>query len=74
MNSENQTQEKFNQMIEEMGKMLKVVNSSLMDPKDYDFEKYDEIEELYDLLNHKGKLTVAETNAFIDELKKYRKQ
>ncbi|KAB8138707.1 DUF1128 family protein [Gracilibacillus oryzae] len=73
MTSEKKTRESFNQMIDEMGIMLQVVNSSIMDPKDYDYEKYDEVEELYDLLKQKGRLTVAETNAFIDELKKYRK-
>ncbi|SER05615.1 Uncharacterized protein YfkK, UPF0435 family [Gracilibacillus ureilyticus] len=73
MSKKTRSHENFNQMIEEMGRMLQVVNSSLMDPKDYDFEKFDEIEELHALLKHKGKLTVAETNAFIEELKNYRK-
>ncbi|SHN15803.1 Uncharacterized protein YfkK, UPF0435 family [Gracilibacillus kekensis] len=73
MNLEERTEENLAHIIHEMGRMLQVVNESIMDPKDYDINKYDELKGLYDLLKQKGKLTVAETQAFIAELKNYRK-
>lgn len=73
MNLEEKSEENLAYIIEEMGKMLQVVNDSIMDPKDYDIDSYHELKSLYDLLKQKGKLTVPETNAFIEELSKYRK-
>ncbi|GAB2561610.1 DUF1128 family protein [Gracilibacillus alcaliphilus] len=73
MNLEEKSKENLEYLIHEMGKMLQVVNEALMQPKDYKLENYTELKELYDLLEYKGQLTVAETHAFIDELKKYRK-
>ncbi|WP_066193968.1 MULTISPECIES: DUF1128 domain-containing protein [Gracilibacillus] len=73
MSLEEQTQENLTYIIREMGKMLQVVNDSIMNPDDYHLENYAELKELYDLLKQKGQLTVAETHAFIDELKNYRK-
>ncbi|MFC4387369.1 DUF1128 family protein [Gracilibacillus marinus] len=65
-------EDNFEFMINEMAKMLNVVNASLLDPKHYKLENYEEIKSLYDLLKMKGGLTVAETNAFIEELKTHR--
>jgi len=73
VNLEEKSEENLGYIIESMGKMLQVVNESIMDPKDYDINYYDELKSLYDLLQQKGKLTVAETQAFIEELRQYRK-
>ncbi|WP_338079265.1 DUF1128 domain-containing protein [Aquibacillus halophilus] len=67
------TQENLETMINEMASMLQVVNRSIMDPEDYDLEKYDELKSLYDLLKQKGQLSVAETQAFVQELANIRK-
>ncbi|WP_163536766.1 DUF1128 family protein [Gracilibacillus sp. YIM 98692] len=68
-----QSEENLETIIQEMAKMLQVVNTSIMDPKDYDIKHYKELKSLYDLLKHKQQLTVAETQAFIEELRQYRK-
>ncbi|MFD2655288.1 MULTISPECIES: DUF1128 domain-containing protein [Gracilibacillus] len=73
MNLEEKSEENLAHIIHEMGRMLQVVNDSIMDPKDYDLDNYEELKSLYDLLQQKGKLTVAETQAFIAELREYRK-
>ncbi len=73
MNLEQKSEENLEYIVHEMGRMLQVVNESIMDPKDYDINHYEELKSLYDLLNQKGKLTVAETQAFIAELRQYRK-
>ncbi|MCT2534492.1 DUF1128 domain-containing protein [Aquibacillus koreensis] len=62
------TQENLEVIINEMATMLQVVNRSIMDPEDYDIEKYDELKSLYDMLKQKGQLSVAETQAFVQEL------
>ncbi|UOQ85540.1 DUF1128 domain-containing protein [Gracilibacillus salinarum] len=73
MHLEEKTEENLAYIIQEMGRMLQVVNDSIMNPDDYDMKHYDELKELYDLLKQKGGLTVAETQAFITELRQYRK-
>jgi uncharacterized protein YfkK (UPF0435 family) len=73
LNLEEKSEENLAHIIHEMGRMLQVVNDSIMDPKDYDLDNYEELKSLYDLLQQKGKLTVAETQAFIAELREYRK-
>jgi uncharacterized protein YfkK (UPF0435 family) len=67
------TKENLEVLINEMANLLQVVNRSIMDPEDYDLDKYDELKSLYDLLKLKGQLSVAETQAFIEELAAIRK-
>ncbi|GAE91663.1 hypothetical protein JCM21714_616 [Gracilibacillus boraciitolerans JCM 21714] len=73
MNLEEKSEQNLEYIIYNMGKMLQVVNDSIMNPKDYDLNNYEELKALYDLLKQKGKLTVAEIQAFIAELRQYRK-
>ncbi|MBM7571791.1 DUF1128 domain-containing protein [Aquibacillus albus] len=67
------TKENLAFIINEIADHLKVVNRSIMDPDDYDLEKYDELKSLYDLIKQKGQLSVAETQAFVEELASSRK-
>ncbi|WP_138414896.1 DUF1128 domain-containing protein [Aquibacillus sediminis] len=67
------TEENLEFIINELASMLQVVNRSIMDPEDYDISKYDELKSLYDMLKQKGSLSVAETQAFIQELSSIRK-
>jgi len=61
-------------ILKEMSKKLQVANAdSLMNPDDYNLDGYEELKSLYGLLVSKNKLTVSETHAFIDELRKHRK-
>ncbi|WP_053219697.1 DUF1128 domain-containing protein [Virgibacillus senegalensis] len=60
-------------IIDNMAKKLQVVNRTIMNPEDYDIEKYQELKSLHDMLEHKGQLSVAETQAFIQELADHRK-
>ncbi|MDC3423608.1 DUF1128 domain-containing protein [Aquibacillus sp. 3ASR75-11] len=67
------TEENLKIIIDEIAARLQVVNRSIMDPKDYNLSKYDEIKSLYDLIKQKGHLSVAETQAFKQELATMRK-
>lgn len=73
MDLSKQSQENLEFILQELGKKLGVVNQILIEPKDYDIEKYDDLKDLYDMINQKGKLSISETQAFIDELRRVRK-
>ncbi|MDC3416425.1 DUF1128 domain-containing protein [Aquibacillus salsiterrae] len=73
MNLNDASKENLDFIINEMAELLKVVNRSIMDPDDYDLAKYNELKSLYDLIKQKGQLSVAETQAFVQELAASRK-
>ena len=66
-------QENLEVIINDMADKLQVVNRSLMDPEDYDLDKYEEIKSLHDIIEMKGQLSVSEIQAFVQELGQYRK-
>ncbi|SDQ61424.1 Uncharacterized protein YfkK, UPF0435 family [Virgibacillus subterraneus] len=73
MNLENPSQENLKFILDELAEMLNVVNRTIMDPEDYDLEKYEDIKFMYDMITQKGQLSASETQAFIDELRSVRK-
>ncbi|WP_186577500.1 DUF1128 domain-containing protein [Aquibacillus kalidii] len=72
MNLNEPSKENLAFIINEMASLLQVVNRSILDPEDYNIEKYEELKSLYDLLKQKGQLSVAEIQAFVQELAAYR--
>ncbi|MGP4106952.1 DUF1128 domain-containing protein [Virgibacillus sp. L01] len=73
MNLENPSQENLKFILDELAEMLNVVNRTIMDPEDYDLDKYEDIKFMYDMIKQKGQLSASETQAFIDELRSVRK-
>ncbi|WP_042144888.1 DUF1128 domain-containing protein [Paucisalibacillus sp. EB02] len=73
MNLEKPTKENLAIMLNDLAERLSVVNRSLLDPEDYDLTKYEDIKFLYDMIIKKGNLSVSETQAFIEELRRVRK-
>ncbi|SFF70037.1 Uncharacterized protein YfkK, UPF0435 family [Halobacillus alkaliphilus] len=73
MNLEEPTRENLEFIINDMADRLQVVNRTIMDPDDYDLEKYDEIKELHDIVQMKGQLSVSEIQTFVQELGRFRK-
>ncbi|WP_407267988.1 DUF1128 domain-containing protein [Radiobacillus sp. PE A8.2] len=74
MNLNEATKENLSFIINDMADHLQVVNRSIMDPEDYDLEKYDELKSLHDLIKQKGRLSVSETEAFVQELASNRRK
>ncbi|GEN44886.1 DUF1128 domain-containing protein [Alkalibacillus haloalkaliphilus] len=74
MNLNEPTYENLEYIIEELAKQLQVLNASILKPEDYDLDHYHDIKDIYDMLSAQGQVSVAEINAIITELKKYRKQ
>ena len=73
MSLEQATQENLKILLEQLGDRLGVANKVLLDEKDYDINRYEDIKFLHDHVMTSGKLSPSETNAFIDELKSVRK-
>lgn len=60
-------------ILNELADCLKVANRALLDPEDYDLDKYEDLKFMYDMVVQKGQLSASETQAFIDELRTVRK-
>lgn len=73
MSLEKPTKENLATILQGLSERLGVVNRSLMDPDDYDLDKYDELKFMYDTIMQKGHLSASETKAFIEELRAVRK-
>lgn len=74
MNLNEPTSENLSYMINELATKLQVVNRGLMDPEDYDMKHFEEIKDLFDMVQHKDQLSVSEIQAIVGELGKYRKK
>ncbi|MCD5322653.1 MULTISPECIES: DUF1128 domain-containing protein [Pontibacillus] len=73
MDLSNPTNENLVFMINTLAEQLQVVNRGLMDPEDYDIQHYDDIKDMYDMVQmKKGQLSVSELQAVVGELGKYR--
>lgn len=59
-------------ILNELSQKLNVANRILMDEKHYDLKKYNDLKGLYDMILNRDHLTLAETDAFIDELRHIR--
>lgn len=68
-----QSKENLAFMLQELGKKLGIANQIIIKPEDYDLDRYHDLKDLYDMVNQRGKLTVSETEAFIQELRSVRK-
>jgi uncharacterized protein YfkK (UPF0435 family) len=73
MQLEQASEENLAILINTIADRLSVVNRSIMQPEDYQLEKYQDIKDLYDHIEAQGQLSVYETEAFIQELARYRK-
>jgi len=73
MNLETPSPENLKYLLEQLGKKLGVANRVLLDEKDYDLNRYEDIKFLYEHVVRAGNLSPAEAHAFIDELRAVRK-
>ncbi|BAM47661.1 MAG: DUF1128 domain-containing protein [Amphibacillus sp.] len=73
MNLSEANQKNLAYMLDSIGKQLDVANPSLLDPEDYNIDKYDDLKWLYDFVVNKNNISIAEKEAFIEELATIRK-
>ncbi|GAA4063377.1 MAG TPA: DUF1128 domain-containing protein [Bacilli bacterium] len=60
-------------LLEKIGEKLDVANTSLLDPEDYNINKYDDLKWLYDYVSDKSVISISEKEAFVEELAAIRK-
>ncbi|MET3682105.1 uncharacterized protein YfkK (UPF0435 family) [Alkalibacillus flavidus] len=73
MNLNEATEDNLHYIIEDLASELQVLNAALLKPGDYDLDHYHDIKDIYDMVKAQGQVSVAEINAIITELSKYRK-
>ncbi|MBP2256167.1 uncharacterized protein YfkK (UPF0435 family) [Virgibacillus campisalis] len=60
-------------ILNELADHLTIANRAIMDPDDYDLNKYEDLKFMYDVVKQKGQLSVSESQAFVEELRAVRK-
>jgi len=73
MGLDNPSEENLSYILEALADKLSVANRALLDPEDYDLDKYDDLKFMYDMVISKGNLSASEIQAFINELRDVRK-
>jgi len=67
------SQENLTYILTQIGEKLSIANPALLDVKDYDLSKYDDLKWLYEHIKNKETLSISETDAFLKELSVARK-
>lgn len=73
MNLSEANQTNLAYLLEKIGQKLDVANTSLLDPEDYNINKYQQLKWLYDYVVDKSVISISEKEAFIEELAVIRK-
>lgn len=73
MNLNEPTQENLKYILNELADRLDIANRILVDEKDYDINRYEDLKFMYDVVVQKQQLSINEKHAFIDELRSVRK-
>lgn len=73
MNLSKANAENLAYLLKEIGEYLNVANPALLDPEDYDIEKYEDLKFLHKHLKNTGSISSLETEAFLEELSSIRK-
>lgn len=73
MNLDRPTYENMAFILKELANKLDVANRFIMEPDGYSLDKYNELKSMYDLIISRPKMSPAEIEAFIDELRAVRK-
>jgi uncharacterized protein YfkK (UPF0435 family) len=74
MDLTNQNHENLAFMIESLKKKLQLVNSGLIQPEDYELNKYDDIKELYDMVMKMPSFSIRDMEGIVEELASLKKK
>lgn len=72
MDLSNKTEENLTFMVEGIKEKLQVINAAMIKPESFDLSTYDDIHEIYVMVNKKDSLTPGEMQALLAELGKLR--
>jgi uncharacterized protein YfkK (UPF0435 family) len=74
VNLETPSKENVAHIVDEIKARLKLVNAAIIDPEDFELEKYDELLALYRMIQKKETLTPMELEGILAELGELRKE
>ncbi|MFD1357508.1 DUF1128 domain-containing protein [Fictibacillus halophilus] len=74
MDLTNENHENLAFMIESLKKKLQLVNSGLIQPEDYELNKYDDIKELYDMVMKMPSFSIRDMEGIVEELASLKKK
>lgn len=74
LNLEKPSEENLKYILTQLITLLDVANRLILDEKDYDLERYDELKMIYDHVVQAKTLSAQERSALIDELRSVRKR
>jgi uncharacterized protein YfkK (UPF0435 family) len=61
-------------MIENLKKKLQIVNSGIIQPEDYELNKYDDVKELYEMVMKMPSFSIRDMESIVDELAALKKK
>lgn len=70
---EKRTQENVEFMIETIKTKLRMASGAAMQASNFNIEQYEDIKDLYDVVDSKDKFSISEVEALVSELGKLRK-
>ncbi|KHF39810.1 DUF1128 domain-containing protein [Halalkalibacter okhensis] len=73
MNLDVNTRDNIEFMIEEIKNKLQIVNAAALNSKSFDTEQYEELRDIYEMIQKKSSFSVSELDAIVTELGKLRK-
>ncbi|MEK3882340.1 DUF1128 domain-containing protein [Paenibacillus sp. PL2-23] len=74
MNLEHANQENVEFMIETIKTKLRMASGAAMQASHFSVEQYEDIKDLYDVVESKNKFSISEVEALVSELGKLRKK
>jgi uncharacterized protein YfkK (UPF0435 family) len=74
MDLNNENYENLAFMIEGLKKKLQLVNSGLIQPDDYELNKYDDVKELYDMVMKMPSFSIRDMEGIVEELASLKKK
>ncbi|MFD2616916.1 DUF1128 domain-containing protein [Terrilactibacillus laevilacticus] len=69
MDSQIKSRENIEKMIDVIKKKIQLVNQDLLRAEDFSIDKYDDLYDIYELINKKSSFSVSELEAILDELR-----
>lgn len=74
MELETPSKENLVYIVNKIKSHLNLVNAAIIDPEDFELEKYNELLDLYRMIQKKGTLTPMELEGILAELSELRKE
>ncbi|MBP3952067.1 DUF1128 domain-containing protein [Bacillus suaedae] len=73
MNLDTESRENIEYMLEEIKRKLQIVNAGALNSKSFDTAQYEDLRDIYEMIQKKTNFSVSELDAIVTELGRLRK-